>query len=87
MFKITHSDLCIVHNTYTNSLTTFQSTVLQVPDTELANSLAVGIGSLATKGEAAIKTPTGVDLNYGGTVSITTETETGHETHNVLTIT
>ena len=35
----------------------------------------------------AVETQTGVDLIYGGTVSITTTTETGHETHNMSTIT
>jgi len=60
MFKITHSNLSIVHNTDTDSITAFQPTVLQVPDSELANSLAVSIGGLATRQnvttvEAAVK--------------------------------
>ena len=48
MFTITHSNLCVAHDTDSNSITTFQPIVLQVPDTELASSLAVGIGGLAT---------------------------------------
>jgi hypothetical protein len=56
------------------------------------NSLAVGIGGLATRQDAipvkaAVETQTGVDSIYGGTGSVTTETETGHETHDVLTVT
>ena len=37
--------------------------------------------------DAAIETQTGVDSIYGGTVSVTTTTETGHETHDMSTIT
>ena len=40
-----------------------------------------------TKVDAAVETQTGVDSIYGGTVSITTTTETGHDTHNMSTIT
>ena len=92
MFKITHSNLCVVHDTDRTSITTFQPIVLQVLDTELASSLAVGIGGLATRQDitmvdTAIETQTGVDSIYGGTVSVTTTTETGHETHDMSTIT
>ena len=88
MFKITHNNLCAAHNTDRNSITTFQPIVLQVLDTELVSSLAVNIGGLATRKDtttvdAAVETQTGVDSIYGGTVSITTTTETGHETHGI----
>ena len=36
MFKITHSNLCVAHDTDSSSTTTFQPIVLQVPDSELA---------------------------------------------------
>lgn len=92
MLKITHSDLCVVHNKDTDSITAFQPAVLQVPDTEPANGLVVDIGGSATRQEvttveAAVETQTDVDSIYGGTVSVTTETETGHETHDVSTVT
>jgi hypothetical protein len=79
-------------NTDTNSITALQPTVFQVLDTEVENSLAVGIGGLATRQdaitvEAAVETQTGVDSIYGGTGSVTTETETGHETHDVSIVT
>ena len=56
------------------------------------SSLAVGIRGLATMQDvarvnAAVETQTGVDSIYEGTVSITTTTETGHETHNMSTVT
>ena len=35
----------------------------------------------------AIETKTGVDSIYEGTVSLTTTTETGHETHDMSTVT
>ena len=92
MFKITHSNLCVAHDTDSNSITTFQPIVLQVPDTELAGSPAVGIRGLATMQDVttvdtAIETQTSVDSIYGGTVSVTTTTETGHETHDMSTVT
>ena len=92
MFKITHSNLCVAHDTDSNSITTFQPIVLQVPDTELASSPAVGIGGLATMQDVttvdtAVETQTSVDSIYGGTVSVTTTTETGHETHDMSTVT
>ena len=92
MFKITHSNLCAAHNTDRNSITTFQPIVLQVPDTELVSSLAVRIGGLASRQDittvnAAIETQTGVDSTYRGTVSVTTTTETGHETHDMSIVT
>ena len=37
--------------------------------------------------DTAVETQTGVNSIYGGTVSVTTTTETGHETHDVSTIT
>ena len=37
--------------------------------------------------DAAVETQTGVDSIYGGTVSVTTTTETGHETHDMSTVT
>ena len=92
MFNITHSNLCVAHDTDSNSTTTFQSIVLQVPDTEIASRLPVGIGGLATTQgvttvDAAVETQIGVDSIYGGSVSVTATTETGHETHNMSTIT
>ena len=56
------------------------------------SSLAVGIGGLATMQDVttvdtAIETQTGVDSIYGGTVSVTTTTETGHKTHDMSTVT
>ena len=81
-----------MHDTDSNSITTFQPIILQVSDTELVSSLAVSIGGLATMQDvtmvnAAIETQTGVDSIYGGTVSVTTTTETGHETHEMSTVT
>ena len=92
MFKITHSNLCVAHDTDSSSITTFQPIVLQVPDSELVSTLAVSIGDLATMQDittvdTAAETQTGVDSIYGGTVSVTTITETGHETHNMSTVT
>ena len=92
MFKITHINLCVAHDTDRNSITTFQPIVLQVPD-ELTSSLAVSIRGLATRQDVTttvnttIETQIGVDSIYGGTVSITATTETGHETHDMSTIT
>ena len=91
MFKITHSNLCVAHDTDSSSITTFQPIVLQVPDSELASTLAVSIRDLATMQDVttvdtAAETQTGVSI-YGGTVSVTTITETGHETHNMSTVT
>ena len=92
MFKITHSNLCVAHDTDSNPIATFQPIALQVPDTELASSLAVSIRGLATRQDittanTAIETQTGVDSICGGTVSNTTTTETGHETPNMSTVT
>ncbi|EDR03397.1 uncharacterized protein LACBIDRAFT_307198 [Laccaria bicolor S238N-H82] len=63
-----------------------------LPDTELVSSLMVSTGGLATRQDgttvdAAIETQTGVDSIYGRTVSVTTETETRHETHDTSTTT